>query len=65
MSTKIFYQRHREELMQKQREFYENNKELIKEQARIKYHGLTTEEKNKRSQYAKKWYNSLPDDKKN
>ena len=65
MSTKIFYQRHREELIQKQREFYENNKELIKEQARIKYHGLNTEEKNKRSQYAKKWYNSLPDDKKN
>ena len=64
MPTKIFYQRHREELMQKQRDFYENAKELIKEQARIKYHALTAEKKDKRSEYAKKWYNSLPDDKK-
>ena len=54
MPTKIFYQRHREELMQKQRDFYENTKELIKEQARIKYHAQTAEKKDKRSEYAKK-----------
>ena len=64
MPTKIFYQRNRETLLKKQRDFYENNKELIKEQARIKYHSLSIEEKNKRNEYAKSWYNNLPDDKK-
>ena len=64
MPTKIFYQRNRETLLKKQRYFYENNKELIKEQARIKYHSLSIEEKNKRNEYAKNWYNNLPDDKK-
>ena len=65
MPIKIFYQRHKEFLLKKQRDFYENNKEVIDEQARIKYHHLSTEEKSKRSEYAKKWYNNLPDDKKN
>ena len=45
MPTKVFYQVHREGLLQKQRVFYGNNKEMIKEQARIKYHSLLPEEK--------------------
>ena len=65
MPSKIFYQRNRETLLKKQRDFYENNKELIKEQARIKYLSLSIEEKNKRSEYAKNWCNNLPNDKKN
>ena len=65
MPSKIFYQRHRKELLQKQRDFYETNKELIKQQARIKYLSLSPEEKVKRSEYPKNWYNNLPDDKKN
>ena len=48
MPTKVFYQVHREGLLQKQRVFYGNNKEMIKEQARIKYHSLLPEEKNKK-----------------
>ena len=46
MPTKVFYQVHREGLLQKQRVFYGNNKEMIKEQARITYHCLLPEEKN-------------------
>ena len=53
MPTKIFYQRHGEELLPKQRHFYQNNKELIKQQARIKYHSLSPEENNKRNEYTK------------
>ena len=45
MPSKIFYQRHRKELLQKQRDFYETNKELIKQQARVKYLSLSPEEK--------------------
>ena len=65
MPTKVFYQVHRKSLLQKQRDFYENNKEMIKEQARIKYYSLSPEEKNKKSEYAKNWYNNLPEDKRN
>ena len=52
MPTKVFYQVHREGLLQNQRDFYGNNKEMIKEQARIKYHSLSPEEKNKKNEYA-------------
>ena len=65
MPTKIFYQRNRETLLKMKKDFYDNDKELIKEQARIKYHSLSIEEKNKRSEYAKNWCNNLPSDKKN
>ena len=37
---------------------------MLKEQARIKYHSLSSEEKVKKSKYAKKWCNNLSDDKK-
>ena len=63
MPTKISYQMHRETLLKKGRDFYENNKELTKEQAKIKYRNLSIEERNERSEYAKNWYNNLPDDK--
>ena len=62
MPSKIFYQRHREFLLKKQRDFQENNKEVIKEQARIKY-SLSLEEKIKEMNMLK--IDNLPDDKKN
>ena len=65
MPTKVFYQVHRESLLQKQTDFYGNNKEMIKEQARIKYHSLSSKEKVKKNEYAKNCYNNLPEDKKN
>ena len=37
---------------------------MIKEQGKIKYYKLSPEEKNKRNEYAKNWYNNLPEDKK-
>ena len=52
MPTKVFYQVHREILLQKQTDFYGNNKEMIKEQARIKYHSLSPGEKDKKNEYA-------------
>ena len=63
--SKEFYQKNRERCINYQRDFYENNKEVIKERARVKYHNLSFEEKDKRSEYAKNWYNNLSEDKKN
>ena len=45
MPTKIFYQRNRETLLKMKKDFYENDKELIKEQARIKYQSLSFKKK--------------------
>ena len=64
MPTKIYYQTHKESLLQKQRDFYDNNKELIKKQAKNRYHSMSPEEEKKRSENAKKWFNNLPEDKK-
>ena len=45
--------------LQMQRDYYQKNKEAIKED------NLSPEEKDKRSKYAKNWYNNLSEDKKN
>ena len=36
---------------------------MIKNLAKIRYHNISPEEKNKRSENAKKWYNNLLEDK--
>ena len=51
--------------LQMQRDYYQKNKEAIKEHAIIKYHKLSPEGKDKRSKYAKNCYNNLSEDKKN
>ena len=51
--------------LQMQRDYYQKNKETIKEHAIIKYHNLSPEGKDKRSKYAKNCYNNLSEDKKN
>ena len=56
-------QSNKDACLKAQQHYYENNKEAIKEQAKIKYHNLTREEKDKRSEYAKNWYNNLSEDK--
>ena len=64
MPSKEFYQRNKETYLKRQRDFYGNNKEMVKERARIKYHSLSPEEKDKRNEYPKNWYSTLPKDKK-
>ena len=54
MPTKEFYQKNKETYLKRQKNFYKNHKEQIKEQAKIKYHNMSHEEKNKKSEYAKK-----------
>ena len=65
MPNRIYYQSNRDVSLKTQWDYYENNKEAIKEQAKIKYHNLTGEEKDKRCEYAKNWYNNLSEHKKN
>ena len=65
MSSRIYYLSNKEHYSQYQQDFYNDNKEILKEQARIRYHNLSPEEKEKIKEYAKNRYNNLPEDKKN
>ena len=64
MPSRIYYLSNKEHYSQYQQDFYNDNKEILKEQARIRYHNLSPEEKEKIKEYAKNRYNNLPEDKK-
>ena len=45
-------------------DYYENDKETLREQARDKHRNLSEEEKNKKREYGKNRYLSMPGEKK-
>ena len=48
-----YYQRNRHMILNRAKDFYENDKERLREQARDKYRNLSEEEKNKIKEYGK------------
>ena len=48
------YQRNRDVVLNRAKDYYENDKERLKRPARDKYRNLSQEEKNKKSEYGKK-----------
>ena len=46
------------------KDYYENGKERLTEQAREKYRSLSEEEKNLKREYGKNRYNNMPEEKK-
>ena len=48
----------------KAKDFYKNNKERLKQQARDKYRSLSEEEKNKKREYGKKRCHNMSEEKK-
>ena len=51
MSKKACYQKNREVILNKGKDYYENNNEKLTEQARNKYRNLPEEEKIKKREY--------------
>ena len=49
-----YYQRNRDVILNREKDYYENDKERLRQQARDKQRNLSEEEKNKRSEYGKK-----------
>ena len=47
------------------RNYYQANKEKLKEQAKIRYSNKSIEEKEKSKEYYRNWYNNLDEDKNN
>ena len=46
------------------KDYYENDKESLREQARVKYRNLSEEEKNKKRKYGRNRYYNISDEKK-
>ena len=59
-----YYQRTRNVILNKAKDYNKNNKERFKEQANIKYRSLSEEEKNKKREYGKNRYHNIPEEKK-
>ena len=51
-----YYQRNRDLILNRAKDYYENNKERLREQARDKYKNLSEEEKDKKREYGKNGY---------
>ena len=64
MSETTYYQRNREVILNRANDYYENNKELLRERerARNKYRELSEEEKNIKREYGKKRYHNLSEE---
>ena len=59
-----YYQRNRDVILNRAKDYYENDKERLREQARDKYRNLFEEEKNKKGEYGKYRYRSMSGEKK-
>ena len=56
------YQRNRDVILNRAKDYYENDKERLGEQAREEYRNLSEEEKNKKREYGKNRYLNMPED---
>ena len=52
-------------ILNRAKDYYENNKELLRERTKSKYRELSEEEKNIKREYGKKRYHNMPEEKKN
>ena len=57
-----YYQRNRDLILNKAKDYCKNNKEGLKEQARDKYKSLFEEEKNKKREYGKNRYHNMSEE---
>ena len=51
-------------ILNRAKDYYENDKERLREQARDKYRNLSEEEKNKKREYGKNRYHNMPEENK-
>ena len=59
MSETTYYKRNREAILNRAKEYYENNKEILREKARNKYRELPEEEKNIKREYERNRYHNM------
>ena len=59
-----FYQRNRDVILNRAKDYYEKDKERLREQARDRYRNLSEDKKNKREEYGKNRYCNMSEEKK-
>ena len=59
-----YCQRNQDVILNRAKDYYEIDKERLREQARDKYRSLSEEEKNKKREYGKNRYCNMSEDKK-
>ena len=62
MSEKTYYERNRNVILNRAKNYYKNDKERLKEQAWYKYRNLS-EEKNKKGENGKNRYHNMSEEK--
>ena len=60
----LLLQRNRDVILNRAKDYYENDKERLKEQTRDKYRNLSEEEKNKKREYGRNRYHNMSEEKK-
>ena len=63
-NTVTFYERNKDVVLNKAKDFYKNNKERLREQARNKYKNLSEEDKHKKREYGTNRYYNMSKEKK-
>ena len=58
MSSTTYYQRNRDVMLNRTKEYHKNDKERIGEQARDKYRNMSKEKKQKLKEYQKNYHES-------
>ena len=64
MSKITYCQRKRDIILNRAKEYYKNNKELLRERAKNKYRSLSEDEKDIKKQYQKDRYHNMSDEEK-
>ena len=64
MDNTTYYQRNREIMLNRAKNYYENDKERLREQVRNKYWNLSEEDKKKKREYGKNGYHNMSEKKK-
>ena len=59
-----YYQRNRDAILNRAKDYYENEKKRLRKQAKNKYRNLSEEEKNKKREYGKNRYHNMSEEKK-
>ena len=63
MSETTYYQRNREVILNRAKDYYENDEERLRKQERDKYRNLSEEENNKKREYGKNRYHNMSEEK--
>ena len=65
MSKTTYYERNRDVILNREKDYYKNNKELLREkEQKKKNRELSEEEKNKKREYGRNRYHNMPEEKK-